>query len=63
MDKDIVIVFVFSIVMLLFMIYPSLMISKKLQKRFDLSLKTYNILAIFLTIFFSLLTGLFLKYY
>jgi len=60
---DLVVTLVFSIVMLIFMIYPSMIISKKLRANFDFSVKTYNLLTIFFTLLFSILTGIFLKYY
>jgi len=59
---DIVITLVYSIVMLLFMIYPSIKITDILYEKFNFSKKYYNITMVFLTIFFSLFVGIFLKF-
>jgi hypothetical protein len=59
---DIVITLVFSIVMLVFMAFPSIKIIAWLRPKTDFSEQTYNILQILLTIILSLMIGLFLKY-
>jgi len=59
---DIVITLVFSIVMLVFMAFPSMKIVEGIRSKTALSERTYNILQIVLTIVLSLMIGLFLKY-
>ena len=59
---NIVITLVFSIVMLVFMAFPSMKIVEWLRPKTDFSERTYNILQILLTILLSLMIGLFLKF-
>jgi hypothetical protein len=59
---DIVITLVFSIVMLVFMAFPSMKIVGWLKPKTDFSEQTYNVLQILLTVILSLMIGLFLKY-
>jgi len=59
---DIVITLVFSIVMLVFMAFPSMKIVEWLKPKTNFSEKVYNILQIILTVVLSLMVGLFLKF-
>jgi len=59
---DIVITLVFSIVMLVFMAFPSMKMIEWLRPKTDFSERTYNMLQILLTILLSLMIGLFLKF-
>jgi hypothetical protein len=59
---DIVITLVFSIVMLVFMAFPSMKIVEWLRPRTDFSERTYNVLQIILTILLSLVIGIFLRF-
>ncbi len=60
---DIVVTLVFAIVMLLFMAFPAIKIVEFLEPKLHLSQRGKNILIIFVTIFLSLLVGLFLRYF
>lgn len=60
---DIVVTLVFSIVMLLFMAFPAIKIVEFIDTKVSLSQNSKNILIIFITIFLSLLVGLFLRYF
>ena len=60
--NDIVITLVFSIVMLIFMVYPAMKVTDIIYKKFSLDKRFYNLLTLILTVSFSLLIGLFLKY-
>ncbi len=60
---DIVITLVFSIVMLLFMLYPGIKITDFLYKKISLSKKYYNLIVFFTVILLSLLLGIFLKFF
>jgi len=61
-DINIVLTLVFSIVMLLFMSYPAMRVSEWLEERFGLDPKHHALRVISLTILFSLLIGIFLRY-
>ncbi len=60
---DIIVTLVFSIVMLVFMAYPAMILSNKINNKISLTNKSQTNLTIFLTILFSLVIGIFLKYY
>jgi len=60
---DIIITLVFSVVMLVFMAFPAMKIVKAIQTFIPMSKKQYDIVVILMTIFLSLLVGLFLKYW
>ncbi len=59
---EIVMTLVFSSVMLVFMIYPSMKIVEFLETKMHVSDKMYNILTVVLTIVLSLIVGLGLYY-
>ncbi|RXK05353.1 hypothetical protein [Halarcobacter bivalviorum] len=59
---QIIMIFVFSIVLLIFMIYPAIKIVEYLEKYIKISNKTYDLLTILITIFLSLIVGLGLYY-
>ncbi|DAB40492.1 MAG TPA: hypothetical protein CFH81_04425 [Sulfurovum sp. UBA12169] len=59
---DLVLTLVFSIVMLLFMIFPAMKIAEWLNKKFSFPEKWYNILTFLLTVLLSLLVGIFLRF-
>jgi len=59
---DIVITLVFSIVMLVFMAFPSMKIVEWLRSKTRFTETTYNVLQILLTVILSLMIGLFLKF-
>ena len=59
--QDIVITLVFSIVMLIFMAYPAMVSASFLVEKLNLNQKSHIYLTITLTIFYSLLVGIFLK--
>ena len=61
--NDIIITLVFSIVMLIFMVYPAMKVTDIIYKKFSLDKRFYNLLTLILTVSFSLLIGLFLKYF
>jgi hypothetical protein len=61
--NDIIITLVFSIVMLIFMVYPAMKVTDMIYKKFSLDKRLYNLLTLLLTVSFSLLIGLFLKYF
>jgi len=60
---DIVVTLVFAIVMLLFMAFPAIKIVEFLEPKLHLSQRAKNIFIIAVTIFLSLLVGLFLRYF
>jgi hypothetical protein len=60
---DIVLTFVFSIVMFFFMLYPSMIVVKWLSKTFSIQHQLSTLLHILFAIVFSLLIGLFLQFY
>lgn len=59
---DVVLTLVFSIVMLLFMLFPAMKITELIHQRFPLSKTFYNVLTVFLVLFLSLSIGLFLRF-
>ena len=59
---DIVITLVFSVVMLVFMAFPAMKIVDFIETRISLSETMHNVMLIGMTIFLSLLIGLFLKF-
>jgi len=59
---DIVIILVFSLVMLVFMAFPSMKIIEWIRPKTNFSEKVYTILQLLLTVILSLLIGLFLKF-
>ncbi|AXH11432.1 hypothetical protein CRV05_10665 [Halarcobacter bivalviorum] len=59
---QIIMIFVFSIVLLIFMIYPAIKIVEYLEKYIKISNKTYDLLTVLITIFLSLIVGLGLYY-
>ena len=59
---EIVITLVFSLVMLVFMAFPSMKIVDFIEKKVKLSETAHNILLIGITIVLSLLIGVFLKF-
>ena len=60
--KDIVITLIFSVVMLMFMAFPSMKIVDWLKSKTTLTDKWSNVLQILLTIFLSLCIGVFLRF-
>jgi len=60
---DIILTLVFSIVMLLFMIFPAMKTVEIMEKRISISEKWHNLLIFALTLFFSLLIGVFLRFW
>ncbi|MGD9639511.1 MAG: hypothetical protein AB7U85_10750 [Alphaproteobacteria bacterium] len=59
---DFVLTLVFSIVMLLFMVFPAMKITEWLNKKFSLSKTWYNGLTFLFTVLLSLLVGIFLRF-
>ncbi|MDD3602785.1 MAG: hypothetical protein PHZ17_05685 [Sulfurovum sp.] len=59
---DIILTLVFSIVMLLFMIFPAMKVTELIHQNFPLSKTFYNVLTIFIVLFLSLSIGLFLRF-
>jgi len=59
--QHIVITLVFSIVMLFFMLYPSILIVEFLKKYFNISEKKERILLILFTVILSIGIGVFLR--
>jgi archaellum biogenesis protein FlaJ (TadC family) len=59
---DIVITLVFSVVMLVFMAFPSMKIVAWLRPKTNYSEQTYNVLQILITVLLSLVIGIFLKF-
>jgi hypothetical protein len=59
---DLVLTLVFSIVMLVFMAFPALKIVEWIETKRALTDTWHNILQIVITIFLSLLVGLFLRF-
>ena len=55
--QNIVINLVFSVVLLMFMIYPSIRIVDFLKAKIDMSDRFYNISTVILTIILSLIVG------
>lgn len=59
---EVVLILAFSVVMLVFMIYPAMKIVEFLETKMTISEKMYNILTVVLTIVLSLIIGLGLYY-
>jgi len=59
---NIILTLVFSIVMLVFMAFPTMKIAKWIETKITLTDTWHNILQIIITIFLSLLVGLFLRF-
>lgn len=60
---DIVITLVFSVVMLMFMVFPAMKTTQWIGKRVDLSQRKQNIITLAITLSLSLSVGLFLKFF
>jgi hypothetical protein len=60
--QTLVLTLVFSVVMLIFMAFPAMKIAQFIQERTHFSKRTYDILQLLLTLFLSLLVGLFLRF-
>ena len=60
---EIVLIAAFSVVMLVFMIYPAMRIVEFLETKMEISEKMYNVLTVVLTIVLSLIIGLGLYYF
>ncbi|WP_295418639.1 hypothetical protein [Sulfurovum sp.] len=60
--QDIVLTLVFSIVMLVFVAFPSMKIIEWAEDKFNVPAKWHNPLLIFTTILLALMIGLFLRY-
>jgi uncharacterized protein involved in cysteine biosynthesis len=59
---NIILTLVFSIVMLVFMAFPAMKIAEWIETKITLTDTWHNILQIIITIFLSLLVGLFLRF-
>ena len=59
---EIVLVLVFSLVLLVFMIYPSMKIVEFLETKMEMSHKMYDTLTVVLTVVLSLIVGTGLYY-
>lgn len=59
---DIVLTLVFSVVMLLFMVFPAMQIVAWLEKQITVPEKWHNPLLFMVTILLSLLIGIFLRF-
>ncbi len=62
---NIILTLVFSIVMLLFMLFPAMKLTEFIDNKFNLNLteKQNSFITISFTILFSLLIGIFLRYF
>ncbi len=62
---NIILTLVFSIVMLLFMLFPAMKLTEFIDNKFNLNLteKQSSFITISFTILFSLLIGIFLRYF
>ena len=60
---DIVLTLVFSVVMLLFMIFPAMQIVAWIEKRIEIPSRWHNPLLFTLTVLLSLAIGIFLRYW
>ncbi len=62
---NIVLTLVFSIVMLLFMLFPAMKLTEFIDNQFNLNLteKQNSFMTISFTILFSILIGIFLRYF
>lgn len=59
---DLIITMAFSIVMLIFMLFPAMKISEYIASKKEIAQRTKDILTMIFTVILSLLIGLFLKY-
>ncbi len=59
---ELVLTLVFSIVMLFFMTYPAMLLTRQIARIAPLSDKTFNIVQVLLTVLLSLGVGIFLRY-
>ena len=59
----IVITLIFSVVMLMFMAFPAMKIVEWLSQKIELTQERQNFLIISITIFLSLMIGVFLQFY
>lgn len=59
---NIVLTIVFSIVMLFFMIFPAMKITEFMEKFFNIK-KYHDFVVVLVTIFLSILIGLFLRFF
>jgi len=60
--NDIVLTLVFSIVMLVFVAFPSMKIIEWIEDKFDVPAKWHNPLLLSMTILLALMIGLFLQF-
>jgi hypothetical protein len=61
-DMNIALTLVFSVVMLLFMIYPAMVVTGWLEEKMGMDEKWHNPVMLSLVVLFSLLIGLFLRF-
>lgn len=59
---NIVLTLVFSIVMLVFMIFPAMKITQFIETKIPLSPKAHNMMLVFWMIFLSMCIGIFLQF-
>jgi uncharacterized protein YneF (UPF0154 family) len=59
---NLVLTLVFSVVLLIFMIFPALKTTQWIAKKITLSVTMENFLTIWLTVLFSLAIGMFLRF-
>ena len=59
---DAVLILVFSLIMLIFMVYPAIKITQFIFKNFDISQKYFKPVMFTIVLILSLFIGLFLKY-
>jgi len=62
-SMNLVLTLTFSVVMLLFMVYPAMKIVEGLEKRFDVPEKWHNPLVFFIVLVLSLGIGIFLRFF
>lgn len=60
---NVVLILVFSSVLLVFMIYPSMKIVEFLETKMEVSDKMYNVLTVVITVILSLVVGAGLYYF
>jgi hypothetical protein len=61
--KEIILLLVYSIVLLLIMLYPAIQIADYIEKDRQMSQRAYVALTLFIAIVLSLIGGLFLSYF
>ena len=59
---DIILTLVFSIVMLIFMIFPAMKITEWIDSKVEIPEKWYNPLMLFITLLLALAIGIFLRF-